>query len=438
MFIVISMNEWVFAGYLNSLAALFTERKVPSETRSLLVLCSLPLFLRLLVAPISDKYFLPALGKRKTYIVPTKLIAFVAYFVMAFYIESVVDRNMVPLIALVMALINTVMMWEFNALSAFKLDVFGQNVGAISAAQSIAYTLGGLTGYQVFTALNSPRICREYFGLRDSLMTHSTLFFGIAFWNFLSVGLLYFIKDTKKDHDGLVNLPPLRTLQLIFRSPIHRRIILWNIFGTCSVIGIKMTSFQYYIKKGIKRDSLVLSSILFAPFSVISNILVIKFMKSGNLMFKCWAVILISVSLEFLHVPNFLLFDPSSNYDRTFLTILIIGCLDSMTPWFGFSNSLITATSTHRYAASYLATSTSTLVFGRIGIILFMNSLVDYVSLPVMYSGIVLYQIVFAAFTLNTVREIDRIPMSTYRDTFDQMAEMNQLPEEAKPTNIAF
>lgn len=141
------MNDGMTLGYKGSLGAIFTERKVPSEKRTLMNTIAISYFLRMFFAPLADKYFSTWLGKRKTYIVPCKIFAICVYSFFSFYIEDWVANNRIVVLATYFFLVQLVMILENNALQGYRMDFFGRkDSNFASSAASIGLLLGSCIG----------------------------------------------------------------------------------------------------------------------------------------------------------------------------------------------------------------------------------------------------------------------------------------------------
>ena len=105
------MNESMINGYTTSLITYFIEEKVPSEERSLLFLFTFSLIFMMFIGPITDNYYLPWMGKRKTYILPGKIINTAAFLLMSFFIDNLVEEKKVMPISYFFVAISLIMLF---------------------------------------------------------------------------------------------------------------------------------------------------------------------------------------------------------------------------------------------------------------------------------------------------------------------------------------
>ena len=177
VFVFVGVSDGFLLGYKGSLTAIFTERKVPSEQRALLNIVVMMYVLRMFVAPITDKYFWPFIGKRKSYLLPCKLFQAAVYYLASSSIDAWVDTNSIWTLTGFFFILNVVMLFEYNSLVGFRLDCFGQsNASSAASSATIGLFLGLIFGLQVFTALNSKDVCRKFFSSDQAILTHGELF----------------------------------------------------------------------------------------------------------------------------------------------------------------------------------------------------------------------------------------------------------------------
>ena len=426
IFSLIGFNDGLVLGYKSSLVAIFTESKVPSEERSILTLISSTFMLRIFFAPLADKYFVDWIGKRRTYIIPCKIFAFLAYFGGSFFIEGWVSEGHVIAISVFFLLVGVVLILDVNSLSGLRVDFFGRkNSGAISASQTISGILGITIGFQVFTSLNSQYVCRSILGYPDRLLTSELFFQLIAFYNLFSILLVMSIPEKPiKNFENLVEtINPISTITALYRTEKLWKSIVFNLVAPTLSLGMKVVMGQFYIRKGIKREHYVLSSLVMIPMGVISNLVWIRLVKGGRLVFLLWVTLIVSVLVQSTHAFNFVLFDPEKNYNRTLVTIILIMAVDSMANWMMVQMSFYNATASKKYTVTYLSTITSIFAVFRLPPIAVIGAFVDYISMPILFGSFVIAQIVINVVSYKTVKEIDEANPKDLGIGFDEELE---------------
>ena len=192
------------------------------------------------------------------------------------------------------------------------MDFFGRkHAGAAGSANTIGNLIGICIGLQVFTALSSDYVCKEYFKLSGKVMNHAIMFRVIACINLLSLGVLLCINEKPAQINKIVvSLSPVRVVKSLFNTTLLWKSFFWNFFGPTLVLSMKVMVGQYYIKKGIRREDYILClAFVMIPSSIISNLIWIKIIRRGNLMFMLWLAVFNGVLVESLHAVNYSFFD---------------------------------------------------------------------------------------------------------------------------------
>ena len=429
IFTLIGLNDGLILGYKSSLVAIFTEKKVPSEERALMSLIAGTYMLRIFFAPLADRYFSEWIGKRRSYLIPCKLFGFGAYYLGSFYIEDLVQNGQVIIIAAFFLVVGTVMILDANSITGLRMDYFGRKgSSSASASQTISTMLGVTLGLQVFTSLNSRFVCQEYFKLPDSVLTHAGFLRAMGYYNLGSLLLMLTIpeKPLHRISSLIQTITPIKTISAMYRTkPLWKAIVL-NLFMPTLVMGMKVVVGQFYIKEGIRREHFILVALMMIPVGVVSNLIWIRLVKRGNLVFLMWLAILNGVVVECLHAVNYMMFDKAINYKRTLYSIIGIMCLDSLANWMMIQMTFFLATASKRYTVTYLSSITSMMATFRAPAIAVMGAVVDYVDMPVFFGVCLCIQISFNFYTYDTVREIDTFDPKQIGLTFEQELETKE------------
>lgn len=410
-FVFVGVSDGFLIGYKASLIFIFTERKVPSIERAILNAVLTMYVLRMFVAPITDKYFFPFLGKRKTYLIPCKLIMAFLYGAASLSIEGWVEDNNIMIISAFFFVLNVIMLFEYNALTGFRLDYFGQsNASSAASSNTIGIFLGLICGLQVFTALNSKKVCQKYFGREEILLSHQDFFIYVALHYLLSTLVISFMSEKKVLHHEKVNtIPPWRTIKCLFRVPTLKKFMLWNFFGPSLAFAMKVTAPQYYIDGGINREDIViLVAMITMPISILSNVAWIKVTKGGRLMFLFWLAILNAVIFESFNALNHYNFKKEINYQQTLVFICLITSLDALANWFMIQGTIIMTSSPKKYTLTYIASINSLTIAMRAIPVGTISAMIDYVSMSVLFPICLIVQIFFNILTFETVKDIDK------------------------------
>src|SRR3990167_3698127 len=103
---LLSTTEGFNMGYLNGLMDIFREEGVSSDQIGLLTFINFPFLLCFLGGPIVDRYYSNKFGKRRTYLLPSKIVASLAYAGFSLYIDQAVADKQISLITWVLVAIG--------------------------------------------------------------------------------------------------------------------------------------------------------------------------------------------------------------------------------------------------------------------------------------------------------------------------------------------
>ena len=411
LFILISLNDGMVLGYKNSLSAYFTEKKVPSEQRTLLNLINLTYILRMLFAPLADRHFSAFIGKRRSYLLPCKIFAAAAYFGGSLYIDQWVNERDLVMITIYFFSVNFVMVLENNALQGLRLDFFGRkHAGSAGASYTIATVLGTVIGLQLFTVLNSARAMKKFFNHPEPVLTNQGFLLILSGLSLAAIPIQFIIPDIRERvaTSAIVN-NTWRVIKSLFKTKPVWNSVVWNFVGPTLSMGMKVVVAQYYISRGANREDLVvLLAVVLIPVTFIANLVWIHILDSGRLMFKLWIAVLLSVAAQSLHAVNYYFFDPNTNYRQTLIVIGVLTAIDTFCNWLMVQSTFYLSTASKKYSVSYISTVNSLLSASRIGPIAGMNALIDYVPMSYFFGGCVLLQLVYSIFTYNQINEIDK------------------------------
>ena len=425
--VILGINEGMLIGYIGSLTAIFTERKVPAYLRSCLNFTMSPLILRVLISPIVDRHYFEKFGKRKTYIIPFKLLAGIFYMCLSFFIEDMVENEEVIKISMSFFFLCILLCFENNAIVGLRREYFGrENPGYIGASHNMAVLLGITIGMQMFTALNSRRICRTYLGLSGKLLSHRVYMLTAAGINIMSNAIfLYIREDDSPDDTWPVRANVVVIFKSIFVQPLVRKLLLLQMFIPMTVMCMKAVSMQYYISKGVSREHVILLSLILIPIMIIANISWIPFTRTGGLMKKTWLICSISVLVELLHIPNLMFFN-KENYPRTMVGLGLIYCLEICCPWTMFQSAVINMTASRKYASSYICAFSSLLSSSRYIVLYLVNPFIDTLTILFTFGLLSTLQIAANVYLFSSADELDEHNKEEFKMQFERAVDGNR------------
>ena len=130
---------------------------------------SWPFSLKVLWAPLVDAVYWQRFGRRKSWLVPTQFVAGAVMLFASSSVDGLLGEgeeggkpNVLALTAL-FGFLFFLMATQDIAVDGWALTMLSRrNVGYASTCNSIGQTVGYLSSYIIFIALNSPKFCNEY------------------------------------------------------------------------------------------------------------------------------------------------------------------------------------------------------------------------------------------------------------------------------------
>lgn len=421
MFIFISLNDGMLSGYMASLMAIFTERKVPSYRRFVLNVAMTPVVFRVIFSPIVDKYFSRRIGRRKTYLLPCKLIATLFYLIMSFHIQTLIDDNSVVLMGSLFLIPCLVQCFENSAVFGFRLEYFGKrHAGHIGAVNTISMTFGLAIGIQIFTALNSPKVCRTYLGLPDKILSHEQFLRMLAAANFLGFCIVVCIKEHKRNYENLAKtLTFVHVYRAFIEKKLVRKLVGYQVLFSITLLAMRITCTQYYILNGLVREHVIVPTIIMVPLGFLANMLWVKYINSGHLVTKAWAQCVCCVFIMSLHIPNIYFFNKETNYTRTLICYGIIYGLDTVFPWGTFQNSLVNLTASTRYGSSWTICFSSSLSGSRVLVVMSLNSVLDFFNVYTSFGFLCILQLIINLSLKKEAERLDEVNTVRFKQEFE-------------------
>lgn len=310
--------------------------------------------------------------------------------------------------------------------------------------------LGTFFSYHLFVILNSPYACSLLFGIESGgLVSHRTANIFFALSNLLSGIGSYFIVEPE-DKESAANMISILTLiKTFFTNKVYKRATLWMLFSCFGVLALRSIVLLSLIKKGMRREHIVMLLAINAVFSLTNNFVLKRFMIPGQIIRVCSFFIIMYLGVIYLDWYNVVTFDPSINYNRG-LVIYFLGIfLESACPWMSYHIGFVTATTYEKHAASYATTLMGVVNIGKIIPISLAVTLLDYSNYTLLFVTLNTMNVFFIAFTFNTwAKDIDMTPISKYHMAIEQASasvrlddmvpdkEMDDLNKDDKPKVI--
>ena len=295
--------SWVFMhyltigivqGYFVSVQFNLQSSGATPEDQATLSLATYPYSFKFLVSPLLDRFFIPFIGRSKTYIILGGVIIGSVFTILGPTVASMVaDREVVPL-TILFGLINSTVIFVQIAGESWILTMFSKtDKTKASTFLSIGQTLGVLMGYNIFTPLNDLEWLNENIFTNNPrtspLVTHTMfcLFVAILYFTMITLNLIFIseekITDNKaKDICKILSIVPKHV------TNSHMRAFLGYMFA-CRFIYF-MIDFSLdlkLIKNGylnISRSTISNIDTMVYPIIFVISFCTIYFMKKGQLL----------------------------------------------------------------------------------------------------------------------------------------------------------
>lgn len=206
-----------------ALPTLLRQKGYPLSTIGLFSFLAIPWAVKFLWAPMVDRYYLPRLGKRKSWILPLQFLIACSFFILSFFNLEIYSSETIPLSpeqTLFPFFIIGMFITLFSSTQDIAIDGFAvealneQNKGLGNAMQGLGAGLGAFVGGALFLT------CYEKWGWNFSLQI-------LAFITLLPLlFILIFplpdsslLRQTRSTHHVTAKKPPMPSLQAFFARP---------------------------------------------------------------------------------------------------------------------------------------------------------------------------------------------------------------------------
>ncbi|KAF8609359.1 MFS general substrate transporter [Ceratobasidium sp. AG-I] len=243
-------------------------------------LATYPYSLKLLWSPIVDSIFSPAIGRRKSWIVPMQFIIGSLMIWMGMNVQALMDVAEPDITKLTVIFTTLVFLAATQdiAVDGWALTLLSQeNLSYASTAQTIGLNSGYFLSFTVFLAFNSADFANKYFRAAPSEIPMLSLGAYLRFWGFacyaVTLGLLIFKKeDPVAADDPDLNLKKVYKIMWSICKLKHVQTIC--IIHLVSKIGFQandaVTSLKL-VEKGLSKEDLALAVLIDFPVQIVGG-----------------------------------------------------------------------------------------------------------------------------------------------------------------------
>lgn len=183
-------------GLCASLPLIFKEKGASYESLSLFSLVSIPFSLKILWAPFVDTFYFKQIGRRKSWIIPTQILAGLMMMLGSQYVRKwlISTDDTISLLTAFFMILYFLMATQDIAVDGWALTMLSkENVGWASITNSLGQTIGVFLANQVFLALSDDQWCESYLGVSALIDLPQFMNWWGLFFIFLTI-LLWFGK----------------------------------------------------------------------------------------------------------------------------------------------------------------------------------------------------------------------------------------------------
>eukprot|EP01012_Entosiphon_sulcatum_P023489 TRINITY_DN28546_c0_g1_i1.p1 TRINITY_DN28546_c0_g1~~TRINITY_DN28546_c0_g1_i1.p1 ORF type:complete len:521 (-),score=73.87 TRINITY_DN28546_c0_g1_i1:2-1537(-) len=270
-------------GLSASVPLLLQERKASYSIQAIYSLVSWPFSLKLLWAPAVDSLYLPAFGRRKSWLVPMQIFIAVIMFALSFHVDELLgsetkEAEIWPL-TIAFLLLYFLTATQDIAVDGWALTMLSRrNVGYASTCNSVGQTLGSLVAYVGFLAFNSAEFCNRWVRSEPQPGGMLTLGSFLWFWGWVflvtTVAVAIFKKETSDAEAASEDLSlagAYRSMVQLLRLPTVQSAAV--ILLTCrvgfaaadAVCGLKL------IEHGVPKETLALYAVAISPVQIFAT-----------------------------------------------------------------------------------------------------------------------------------------------------------------------
>ena len=209
-----------------------------------------PFAIKLLWAPIVDSFYIPTLGRRKSWLLPTQYLLGFFMIVLSYDVPYLMDQSEdekinVLALAILFFILNFLAATQDIAVDGWALTMLSkENVGFASTCNTIGQTAGYFIAFTVFMALESANFCNTYLRITPSDtgivdLSGFLYFWGISFLIITTVvGLLKHERRENLPQTGV--LTAYKQLYRIIKLPAIRVYLIALLTSkVCGLVSVK-------------------------------------------------------------------------------------------------------------------------------------------------------------------------------------------------------
>jgi len=244
---------------------------------------SYPYSLKLLWSPLVDALFFKSVGQRKSWIIPTQILAGILLVQKSYYIDNwIANPAHIKFLTGIFFLLILLVATQDIAVDGWALTLLSKkNLAYASTCQTAGLNTGYFLSFTIFLALNSPDFCNTY--LRSApqetgviLLSGYTKFWGYAFI-ISSIALFFLKKEDVVPHklsDDLGAIKAVyRHLWQLIKLPHMRQLVSMLLVCKIGFAAADAMVALKFLEAGFPKESMALLVLIDFPFEILFAVL---------------------------------------------------------------------------------------------------------------------------------------------------------------------
>lgn len=278
LFFMYLVQSTTKAFFQDTIPLLLMEKKATPKELGILSFVQYPFSLKLFIAPITDIYFFPNFGRKKSWIVPSQYLLVILLFIMSFSIEGLIEGHNTTAITWVGIILFCALAIQDVALDSWLISITRpENYSWGSTCLFLADIIGNLIGFNMVIHFGDLDFCNEHIfssrGTEPILTTKSFLMWYSAASLVLTLILHFFQKEKtriappeeprslKSMFSSLLKGTWANTTLLVFMAFLFARV--WGF----APLGHQVNNFRF-VSKGLKKERISEYIFFTVPFTV--------------------------------------------------------------------------------------------------------------------------------------------------------------------------
>ena len=294
---ILYLIQGVSFGFLMNTLPIMLKKNFDYTSIGIISFCSFPYNIKFLFSPIVDTKYFKMLGKRRSWIIPTQILAGVVMYYLADNIYSLIEEKRVYSITFAFGMIFFCCALQDISVDGWSVTmVKDENSSWAAATQMIGIKVGVFASTTLYLALNSTAFCNHYIfstPQKDPLLNEANY---LKTWSILIMFIAVYTLLMHSEHDDRIKVheddevTSISEILKISVKLILNKNMLWMISFFC--VEKMFSSFGHFVGRiylldelNYSQEKLSFLTLCFFPLNIIANLAVAKFGSERPLIF---------------------------------------------------------------------------------------------------------------------------------------------------------